>query len=173
MRARSAITARPALLATAATLAGCGMLLLLVAGWAMHFTASAQESCAPTTTGTLATGRVPAALVQEYMPVERYLASLSEPVARELADAGREQATLLSALNGRVGAPFTAGQCRITASLAGPTRAAHLDIKPSDPLLVLTQTADLSGVPAYISKSAIPPTFAHLGVTQWTFAGGR
>jgi len=62
MRARSAITARPALLATAATLAGCGMLLLLVAGWAMHFTASAQESCAPTT-GTLATGRVPAALV--------------------------------------------------------------------------------------------------------------
>lgn len=116
---------------------------------------------------------VPAALVQEYMPVERYLASLSEPVARELADAGREQATLLSALNGRVGAPFTAGQCRITASLAGPTRAAHLDIKPSDPLLVLTQTAELSGVPAYISKSAIPPTFAHLGVTQWTFAGGR
>ena len=62
MRARSAITARPALLASAATLAGCGMLLLLVAGWAMHFTASAQESCAPTT-GTLATGRVPAALV--------------------------------------------------------------------------------------------------------------
>ena len=63
MRARSAITARPALLASAATLAGCGMLLLLVAGWAMHFTASAQESCTPTTTGTLAADRVPAALV--------------------------------------------------------------------------------------------------------------
>ena len=62
MRTRSAITAKPALLAATATLAGCGVLLLLVAGWAMHFTASAQESCAPTT-GTLATGRVPAALV--------------------------------------------------------------------------------------------------------------
>jgi len=49
------------LLAAGAALAGCGVLLLLVAGWAMHFTASAQESCAPTT-GTLATGRVPAAL---------------------------------------------------------------------------------------------------------------
>ena len=57
------MTARLALLATAATLAGCGVLLLLVAAWAMHFTASAQESCAPATTGTLATGRVPAALV--------------------------------------------------------------------------------------------------------------
>ncbi len=63
MRARSVITARPALLAAAATLAGCGVLLLLVAGWAMRFTASAQESCAPAAPGTLAAGRVPAGLV--------------------------------------------------------------------------------------------------------------
>jgi GntR family transcriptional regulator len=114
----------------------------------------------------------PAALVQEYMPVERLLAPISGPVARELADAAREDATLLRALTGRVGSVFTAGVCRIAASLAGPTRAAHLDIKPGDPLLVLTQSADIGGVPAYISKSAIPPAFAHLTVTQWTFAAG-
>jgi GntR family transcriptional regulator len=112
----------------------------------------------------------PTALVQEYMPVEKYLAPISQPVARELADAGREESTLLRALTGRVGGVFTAGICRITASLAGPTRAAHLDIKPGDPLLVLTQTAEIGGVPAYISKSAIPPTFAHLTVTQWNLA---
>jgi GntR family transcriptional regulator len=67
---------------------------------------------------------------------------------------------------------FTAGICRITPSLAGPTRAAHLDVKPGDPLLVLTQTAEIGGVPAYISKSAIPPAFAHLSVTQWNLTSG-
>jgi GntR family transcriptional regulator len=114
----------------------------------------------------------PAALVQEYMPVERALAAVSEPVAREFADAAREDATLLRALTGRVGGVFTPGVCRITASLAGPTRAAHLDIKPGAPLLVLTQTAELGGAPSYISKSAIPPAFAHLSVTQWDLASG-
>lgn len=114
----------------------------------------------------------PAALVQEYMPTERYLTPISAPVARELADAAREDATLLAALTGRVGGVFTAGVCRIAASLAGPTRASHLDIKAGDPLLVLTQTAEIEGAPAYISKSAIPPTFAHLTVTQWTLAAG-
>lgn len=114
----------------------------------------------------------PAALVQEYMPVERYLAPISEPLAREFADAAREQSTLLSALTGRVGPVFTAGICRIAASLAGPTRAAHLDIKAGDALLVLTQTAEIGGAPVYISKSAIPPAFAHLSVTQWALASG-
>jgi GntR family transcriptional regulator len=114
----------------------------------------------------------PAALVQEYMPVERYLAPIHGSLAREFADAAREQATLLSALTGRIGPVFTAGICRITASLAGPTRAAHLDVKPGDPLLVLTQTAEIDGSPVYISKSAIPPTFAHLSVAQWTLASG-
>jgi GntR family transcriptional regulator len=112
----------------------------------------------------------PAALVQEYMPIERYLAPISEPLAREFADAGREQATLLSALTGRVGPVFAAGICRIAASLAGPTRAAHLDIKAGDPLLVLTQTAEINDSPVYISKSAIPPAFAHLSVMQWKLA---
>lgn len=114
----------------------------------------------------------PAALVQEYMPTERHLAPISAPVARELADAGRESSTLLRALTGRVGAVFTAGVCRITASLAGPTRAKHLDVNTADPLLVLTQTAEIAGTPAYISKSAIPAAFAHLTVTQWDLASG-
>ena len=112
----------------------------------------------------------PAALVQEYMPVERLLSAISEPVARELSDAAREEATLLRSLTTRVGSVFTPGVCRIAANLAGPTRAAHLDVKPGDPVLVLTQSADIDGVPAYISKTAIPPTFAHLTVTQWSLA---
>ena len=112
----------------------------------------------------------PAALVQEYMPVERYLTPISPAVAQHLADAAGDPATLLHALIARAGNVFSAGTCRIAANVAGPTRARHLDVNASDPLLVLTQTADIDGVPAYISKSAIPPAFGHLTVSQWDFA---
>ena len=63
MRARIPTTTRVALITGAAALVGCGLLVLLIAGWAMRFTASAQESCAPTPNAALDTGRVPAALV--------------------------------------------------------------------------------------------------------------
>jgi len=110
---------------------------------------------------------VPVALVQEYVPDELRLATLNEAVSRQLRDAARLPATLLQATTDALGPVFTAGTCRITASVAGPTRASHLKIKSSDPLLVLTQTAELTGVPAYITKCALTPAFGHLAVTQW------
>lgn len=109
----------------------------------------------------------PVALVQEYVPDEGYLARINADVGRTLRDAAAESSTLLHALTTRLGPVFTAGACRIAASVAGPTRAAHLGIKASDPLLMLTQTAHLNGVPAYISKCALPPAFGHLAVEQW------
>ena len=62
MRAHTPTT-RATLITAAAALAGCGLLLVLTAGWAMRFTASAQETCTPTAPArALNTGRVPAAL---------------------------------------------------------------------------------------------------------------
>ncbi|MCC6270751.1 MAG: GntR family transcriptional regulator [Microbacteriaceae bacterium] len=110
---------------------------------------------------------LPVALVQEYLPDEVRLATLNENVSRQLRDAARQPATLLQAITERVGPVFRPGACRIAASVAGPTRAGHLQIKSSDPLLVLTQTAELAGVPAYATKCALPPAFGHLAVTQW------
>jgi GntR family transcriptional regulator len=110
---------------------------------------------------------LPVALVQEYMPDEPRLASLNADVAKQLRDAAEDPATLLQALTTRVGPVFGAGVCRIAANVAGPTRATLLDIKASDPLLVVTQTATLSGAPAYISKCALPPAFGHLAVQLW------
>lgn len=112
-------------------------------------------------------GGKPVALVQEYVPDEARLALLSPLASAHLADAARQPATLLRALTERAGAIFTAGVCRITASVSGPTRAALLGVKASDPLLVLTQSADIGGAPAYASKCALPPAFGHLAVTQW------
>lgn len=110
---------------------------------------------------------VPVALMQEYMPDEAHLATLDRSVASQLKEAASERATLLKALIDRFGPAFSAGTCRISATLAGPTRAHHLNTKSSDPLLVLTQTAELAGAPAYVSKCALPPAFGHLLISQW------
>ncbi|GAA3881640.1 hypothetical protein GCM10022381_24870 [Leifsonia kafniensis] len=109
----------------------------------------------------------PVALVQEYMPDEPALAMLNPEVRVQLQDAAAESSTLLQALTDRVGAVFTAGACRIAATIAGPTRANLLAIKATDPLLVLTQSALLDGTPAYASKCALSPAFGHLAVSQW------
>jgi len=109
----------------------------------------------------------PVALVQEYVPDEDRLRALDEVIGAQLSAAGADDSTLLYALNRLAGQSFSAGVCRIAATVAGPTRASHLRIKSSDPLLVLTQTAELAGVPAYVSKCALPPAFGHLAVTQW------
>jgi len=110
---------------------------------------------------------VPVALVQEYLPDEARLAALNEAVSRELQDAARQPSTLLQALTERVGPVFSAGLCRVGASVAGRTRGTLLGVKSTDPLLVLTQTAELAGVAAYTTKCALPPAFGHLAVSQW------
>jgi GntR family transcriptional regulator len=107
----------------------------------------------------------PVALVQEYVPDEARLTALDSVIGSGLTDAASRPSTLLKSFELLGGSPFTAGVCRIAATVAGPTRAAHLGIKASDPLLVLTQSGELGGVPAYVSKCALPPAFGHLAVT--------
>jgi len=105
------------------------------------------------------------ALVQEYVPDEARLTALDARVGGGLLAAADEPSTLLAAFGRLGGQPFTAGECRIAATVAGPTRAGHLGIKAGDPLLMLTQSAELGGVPSYVSKCALPPAFGHLAVT--------
>lgn len=107
------------------------------------------------------------ALSQEYVPDEATLARLNGDVSQTLREAATSSTTLLKAITERLGPIFTAGTSRVAATIAGPTRAHHLNVKASDPLLVLTQTADLDGTPAYASKCALPPAFGHLAITQW------
>lgn len=109
----------------------------------------------------------PVALVQEYLPDLPQLSRLNSQVAAQVQDAAAESSTLLQALTARVGPVFSAGACRIAATIAGPTRANLLGIKAADPLLVLTQSALLDGTPAYASKCALSPAFGHLAVAQW------
>lgn len=110
----------------------------------------------------------PMALVQEYVPDEERLAALSPALSRQLRDAASEPSTLLQAVTARIGTVFEAGICHVAATVAGPTRAAQLMIKASDPLLVLIQTATINGIPAYASKCALPPAFGQLAVARLT-----
>jgi GntR family transcriptional regulator len=113
----------------------------------------------------------PIALVQEYLPDERRLRRISAPVADALSTAAEDASTLLHALTERVGPVFRAGSGRVAANVAGPTRASQLGVKASDPLLVLTQPADIDGTPAYVAKVALPPAFGHLMVPAWAPSG--
>jgi len=63
MSSRTNTPAKLMLAVGCGTIAICAGTLLLVAGWAMRFTASAQETCTPPQTGTLSAGQVPAELV--------------------------------------------------------------------------------------------------------------
>ena len=108
----------------------------------------------------------PVALVQEYLPDEAHLLALDGAIPAHLREAAAEDDTLIHALCARVGGVFTAGPCRITANVAGKTRAAQLGIKASDPVLVLTQAATVNGMPAWVSKVALAPSFGHVAVTR-------
>lgn len=113
-------------------------------------------------------GDRPMALVQEYLPGDAGLRRVDPGLAREFAAAADDDATLLASLTRRAGVEFESLGCQVAATLAGQTRARHLDIEPGDPLLVLTQTAAVGGDPVYVSKCALPASFGHLVVDGWS-----
>ncbi len=105
---------------------------------------------------------VAVALVQEYVPDEDP-ARHAERTDRARAADGRIRGLDAAAGAHQPGGSRAApGPCRVAANVAGPTRAGHLGVKATDPLIMLTQTADIDGKPAYVSKIALPPAFGHL-----------
>ncbi|MGG7509805.1 GntR family transcriptional regulator [Plantibacter sp. YIM 135249] len=108
----------------------------------------------------------PVALVQEHLPAGKYLTDVSTAVANALEAAASRPATLLAGLIELCGPIFGGAVCQVTASIAGPSRGAHLGLSKNDPVLVLTQTAELDGTPIYLAKCIISSQFGHLSVIQ-------
>ncbi len=108
----------------------------------------------------------PLALVQEYTADEPQLAGISAALATAFRRAQPEGPTLIRSLIESLGPDLVPGLCVLTASIAGPTRASHLGIKASDPVLLLTQTALVGGTPVIVAKSAFTPEAGHLSVAQ-------
>lgn len=75
-------------------------------------------------------------------------------------------ATLLTALNKAAGRGLGPGECQIGLSQVGPSRAKLLDLRASDPVLVLTQYVRHANRPFYLAKCLIADRAGHLSVTQ-------
>ncbi|APX01139.1 GntR family transcriptional regulator [Arthrobacter sp. QXT-31] len=88
----------------------------------------------------------------------------STPKPLEINDDGGT--TLLTALNKAAGRGLGPGECQISLSQVGPSRAKLLDLRPSDPVLVLTQYVRHANRPFYLAKCLIADRAGHLSVMQ-------
>ncbi len=98
----------------------------------------------------------PLALVQEHLPAGRSLQSFGTQAQRlvESADPGR---TLLGSLTAELGAAVGGGRSEVTVGTPGVVRAKLLQIRPSSPVLIVTQTIHLGSRPLYLSKVILRP----------------
>ncbi|MCX4724906.1 GntR family transcriptional regulator [Streptomyces sp. NPDC090052] len=106
------------------------------------------------------------ALVQEHIACGSELRALSPVVADRVQELHDSPRTLLGAMTGILGPVFGPGECTITAGIAGATRGRLLGLRPTDPLLIITQTAQLGGKPAYLAKYLVAPTGDPLSILQ-------
>ncbi|MFC9351576.1 GntR family transcriptional regulator [Arthrobacter sp. NPDC057013] len=74
--------------------------------------------------------------------------------------------TLLTALNKAGGRGLGPGECQISLSQVGPSRAKLLDLRATDPVLVLTQYVRHANRPFYLAKCLIADRAGHLSVMQ-------
>ncbi|MFF4243607.1 GntR family transcriptional regulator [Streptomyces sp. NPDC001822] len=114
----------------------------------------------------LSRGGEPLALVQEHIPAGSDLRDLMPTVAGRIEELRGSTSTLLGALIEILGPVFGPGECTITAGIAGATRAKLLGLRPTDPLLILTQTVQLSGRPAYLAKYLVASTGDPMSILQ-------
>ena len=92
------------------------------------------------------------------------LGTASAPAPLDLKDNGG--ATLLAALTQELGRLPGPGECQISLSQVGPSRAKLLDLRAADPVLVLTQYVRHGNRPFYLAKCLIAARAGHLSVMQ-------
>ncbi len=102
--------------------------------------------------------------LQENVSAEPVSIGKSAAAPLELADDGG--ATLLATLTKELGRLSGPGECQISLSQVGPSRAKLLDLRPSDPVLVLTQYVRQNNRPFYLAKCLVTARAGHLSVMQ-------
>lgn len=113
-------------------------------------------------------GEEPVALIQEYLPDFDNSTEIGKALSAVLPDCGDLPATVLMSILDQTGVTFDHGICRMTVSIAGATRAKQLHLSKADPVLVMTQTAEVNGVTSYLAKIAVTASVGHLSVRQAT-----
>ncbi len=108
----------------------------------------------------------PLAIIQEHLPAGRYLSDVSPAIAENVQRAHAEAGTLFAALVRLCGPIFTSGVCEVAANVVGATRAKLLDLGPTSPALILTQTARVGDRPVYLAKCIVSSEVGHLQIIQ-------
>jgi GntR family transcriptional regulator len=106
----------------------------------------------------------PVALIQEYLAADDQT-EIGRAVTRSVTRSAESGSTVLRDLMDG-GLIFTSGECQIGTNVAGVTRARHLSLSATSPVLVLTQTAQLDERTVYLAKCAVVPSVGHLVVRQ-------
>ncbi len=106
----------------------------------------------------------PIAHLQENVTAQSVSIGRNAAVPLEIKDDGG--ATLLATLNNQLGRLAGPGECQIGLSQVGPSRAKLLDLRASDPVLVLTQYVRHANRPFYLAKCLIADHAGHLSVMQ-------
>jgi GntR family transcriptional regulator len=73
---------------------------------------------------------------------------------------------LLATLTKQLGRVPGPGECQISLSQVGPSRAKLLDLRASDPVLVLTQYVRNGNQPFYLAKCLVAARAGHLSIMQ-------
>ena len=102
--------------------------------------------------------------LQENVTAQPVSLGRSAAAPLEIKDDGG--ATLLATLNNQLGRLAGPGECQISLSQVGPSRAKLLDLRPSDPVLVLTQFVRHANRPFYLAKCLVSARAGHLSVMQ-------
>ncbi|WP_026531500.1 GntR family transcriptional regulator [Arthrobacter sp. H41] len=103
--------------------------------------------------------------LQEHISTQPGTPGCLDDVTAALA-APSESGTLLAAIAGVLGPALGPGRCEIGLTTVGPSRAKLLALRPSDPVMVLTQYVRYGGVPFYLAKCLIPARAGYLSVQQ-------
>ena len=107
----------------------------------------------------------PIALVQEHLPAGEHLHTFGVQVQHIVENVDPER-TCLGSLTAELGPAFGAGRSELTAGTPGAVRAKLLAIRPTSPVLIVTQTVHLGSRPLYLAKVILRPEAGPLEITH-------
>ncbi|NJC24515.1 GntR family transcriptional regulator [Arthrobacter pigmenti] len=102
--------------------------------------------------------------LQEHISTQPGTPGARDDIAAALA--AQTGGTLLAAIVEVLGPSLGPGQCDVGLTTVGPSRARLLALRPSEPVMVLTQYLRYNGAPFYLAKCLIAARAGHLVVRQ-------
>jgi GntR family transcriptional regulator len=107
----------------------------------------------------------PLALVQEHLPAGEALQSFGGQVQRLVENLDPER-TCLGTLAAELGPAFGTARSELAAGTPGTVRAKLLQIRPTSPVLIVTQTVRVGSRPLYLAKVILRPDAGPLEISH-------